>query len=122
MPQANSGAAARAAYQSEHLTCGNDDAVSLDRVAGQDRTAGDRVAYDGHLLYTFADDQPGQVTGQGVQGFFVATPGLTAISGSPAQAAPASPSGNPYGYRPGNAPGPLPSLLRAGAGVGIRPR
>jgi predicted lipoprotein with Yx(FWY)xxD motif len=62
---------------------------------------GDQVAYNGHLLYTFADDQPGQVTGQGVQGFLVATPGLTAITGSPAPAAPAAPaapSGNPYGY------------------------
>ena len=59
---------------------------------------GDQVAYNGHLLYTFADDQAGQVTGQGVQGFFVATPGLTAITGSPAQSAPAAPSGNPYGY------------------------
>jgi len=59
---------------------------------------GDQVAYNGHLLYTFADDQPGQVTGQGVQGFFVATPGLTALTGSPAPAAPAPPSGNPYGY------------------------
>jgi predicted lipoprotein with Yx(FWY)xxD motif len=64
---------------------------------------GDQVAYNGHLLYTFADDQPGQVTGQGVQGFFVATPGLTALTGSQtatgtAPAAPAAPSGNPYGY------------------------
>jgi predicted lipoprotein with Yx(FWY)xxD motif len=59
---------------------------------------GDQVAYNGHLLYTFADDQPGQVTGQGVQGFYVATPGLTPIAGSPAPAAPAAPSGNPYGY------------------------
>jgi predicted lipoprotein with Yx(FWY)xxD motif len=59
---------------------------------------GDQVAYNGHLLYTFADDQPGQVTGQGVQGFFVATPGLTAITGSPAPAAPPASSGNPYGY------------------------
>jgi hypothetical protein len=59
---------------------------------------GDQVAYNGHLLYTFADDQAGQVTGQGVQGFFVATPGLTAITWSPAPAAPAAPSGNPYGY------------------------
>jgi predicted lipoprotein with Yx(FWY)xxD motif len=61
-------------------------------------THGDQVAYNGHLLYTFADDQAGQVTGQGVQGFFVATPGLTAIIGSPAPTAPAAPSGNPYGY------------------------
>jgi predicted lipoprotein with Yx(FWY)xxD motif len=59
---------------------------------------GDQVAYNGHLLYTFADDQAGQVTGQGVQGFLVATPGLTAITGSQAPAAPAAPSGNPYGY------------------------
>ena len=59
---------------------------------------GNQVAYNGHLLYTFADDQPGQVTGQAVQGFFVATPGLTALTGSPAPAAPAAPSGNPYGY------------------------
>jgi predicted lipoprotein with Yx(FWY)xxD motif len=59
---------------------------------------GNQVAYNGHLLYTFADDQPGHVTGQGVQGFFVATPGLTATAGSPAPAAPPAPSGNPYGY------------------------
>ena len=61
---------------------------------------GDQVAYNGHLLYTFADDHAGQVTGQGVQGFFVATPGLTSITGSPAPAGTvlAAPSGNPYGY------------------------
>ena len=76
---------------------------------------GDQVAYNGHLLYTFADDQAGQVTGQGVQGFFVATPGLTPLAGSStagsqtagsqtagssttAGTAPAAPSGNPYGY------------------------
>ena len=59
---------------------------------------GDQVAYNGHLLYTFADDRAGQVTGQGVQDFFVATPGLRAITGSPAPSAPAAPSGNPYGY------------------------
>ena len=59
---------------------------------------GDQVAYNGHLLYTSADDQAGQVTGQGVQGFLVATPGLAPIAGSPAPPAPAAPSGNPYGY------------------------
>src|SRR6202451_1649178 len=66
---------------------------------------GDQVAYNGHLLYTFADDQAGQVTGQGVQGFFVATPGITPISGSStagssttAGTAPAAPSGSGYGY------------------------
>jgi predicted lipoprotein with Yx(FWY)xxD motif len=66
---------------------------------------GDQVAYNGHLLYTFADDHAGQVSGQGVQGFFVATPGLTPISGSStagssttAGTAPAAPSGSGYGY------------------------
>ena len=56
---------------------------------------GDQVAYNGHLLYTFADDQAGQVTGQGVQGFFVATPGLTAITGSPAPVGPGRPVRQP---------------------------
>jgi predicted lipoprotein with Yx(FWY)xxD motif len=66
---------------------------------------GDQVAYNGHLLYTFADDQAGQVTGQGVEGFFVATPGLTPIAGSStagssttAGTTPAASSGNGYGY------------------------
>ena len=68
---------------------------------------GDQVAYNGHLLYTFADDQAGQVTGQGVQGFFVATPGLTPIAGSSTAGssttagtapAPAASSGSGYGY------------------------
>src|SRR5579862_9101082 len=35
-------------------------------------THGHQVAYNGHLLYTFASDRPGQVTGQGFQNFFVA--------------------------------------------------
>jgi predicted lipoprotein with Yx(FWY)xxD motif len=66
---------------------------------------GDQVAYNGHLLYTFAGDSTGQVTGQGVQGFFVATPGLTPIAGSStagssttAGTAPAASSGAGYGY------------------------
>jgi predicted lipoprotein with Yx(FWY)xxD motif len=76
---------------------------------------GDQVAYNGHLLYTFADDQAGQVTGQGVEDFFVATPGLTPIAGSSgagsstagsstagssttAGTAPAASPGNGYGY------------------------
>src|ERR1700734_2579819 len=66
---------------------------------------GDQVAYNGHLLYTFAGDQASQVTGQGVQGFFVATPGLTPIAGSSAAgssttagAAPAASYGSGYGY------------------------
>jgi predicted lipoprotein with Yx(FWY)xxD motif len=38
---------------------------------------GQQVAYNGHFLYTFAEDSPGQVTGEGVQNFFVASPGQT---------------------------------------------
>jgi predicted lipoprotein with Yx(FWY)xxD motif len=61
---------------------------------------GDQVAYNGHLLYTFADDHAGQVTGQGVQGFFVATPGLAPITGAsvPASTVPVPSSGSGYGY------------------------
>ncbi len=59
---------------------------------------GDQVTYNGHPLYTFADDHAGQVTGQGVEDFFVATPGLAAISTSPISGtAPAAPSGG-IGY------------------------
>jgi len=68
------------------------------KLAAVSDTHGRQVAYNGHLLYTFVDDHAGQVTGQGVQGFFVATPGLTTLAGSPAPSAPAAPSGNPYGY------------------------
>jgi hypothetical protein len=61
---------------------------------------GQQVLYNGHFLYTFADDTPGQVTGQGVQGFSVATPGLAAGSAStPASSVPRSnTNGNSYGY------------------------
>ena len=57
---------------------------------------GHQVAYNGHLLYTFTSDHAGQVTGQGVQNFFVATPGLTPIATSPAPAA--TPPAHNYGY------------------------
>jgi predicted lipoprotein with Yx(FWY)xxD motif len=55
---------------------------------------GQQVTYNGHFLYTFAEDSPGQVTGQGVQNFLVATPG---IPPSDAAATPA-PSGSGYAY------------------------
>jgi predicted lipoprotein with Yx(FWY)xxD motif len=60
---------------------------------------GRQVSYNGHLLYTFISDHPGQVTGQGVQNFFVATPGLVPIAATaaPAGPAPAAPAGG-YGY------------------------
>jgi predicted lipoprotein with Yx(FWY)xxD motif len=88
------------------LTSGSPAATGLTgKLAAVMDIHGDQVAYNGHLLYTFADDHAGQLTGQGVQGFFVATPGLTPITGSQtagssttAGTAPAAPSGNPYGY------------------------
>jgi len=61
---------------------------------------GSQVAYNGHLLYTFVSDSPGNVTGQGVQNFFVATPGMAPLAGTsaPAASAPASPASGGYGY------------------------
>jgi predicted lipoprotein with Yx(FWY)xxD motif len=62
---------------------------------------GAQVAYKGHFLYTFVSDSAGQVTGQGVQDFFVATPGIAAIgAGSSASTTPAPASGSSgiYGY------------------------
>ena len=60
---------------------------------------GDQVAYNGHLLYTFTSDHPGQVTGQGFQNFFVATLGLAPITAAAARTgtAPAAPASG-YGY------------------------
>jgi len=58
---------------------------------------GQQVAYNGHLLYTFASDRAGQVSGQGFQNFFVATPGLTPLTSS-AGTAPAAPAGGGLGY------------------------
>jgi predicted lipoprotein with Yx(FWY)xxD motif len=59
---------------------------------------GHQVTYNGHLLYTFIDDHAGEVTGQGVQNFFAATPGLAPIAGSPAGTVPAAPAGGGLGY------------------------
>jgi predicted lipoprotein with Yx(FWY)xxD motif len=61
---------------------------------------GQQVTYNGHPLYTFVDDHADQATGQGVQNFFVATPGIAPITmsaGSIAPTAPAVRSGG-YGY------------------------
>jgi predicted lipoprotein with Yx(FWY)xxD motif len=59
---------------------------------------GHQVAFHGHPLYTFASDHPGQVTGQGVQGFFVATPGVPSAGLSRAGSVPPAPSGGGLGY------------------------
>ena len=62
---------------------------------------GGQVTYNGHFLYTFAEDSLGQVTGQGVQSFLVATPGLapnTAVAASGATGTTPSSPGPGYGY------------------------
>ena len=70
------------------------------KVASVKQAAGPQVTYNGHFLYTFVDDSPGHVTGQGVSNFFVATPNVRAIgSATTVKAAPApvAPSRG-YGY------------------------
>jgi predicted lipoprotein with Yx(FWY)xxD motif len=64
-----------------------------------DTSNGSQVTYNGHFLYTFAEDSSGQVTGQGVQDFFVATPGISATHGrsTGGTTTPAS-TGSGYGY------------------------
>lgn len=53
-----------------------------------------QLAYQGHPLYTFVGDtQPGEVTGNGVQGFSLARP---AASGSSTPTPAPSPSSTPY--------------------------
>jgi predicted lipoprotein with Yx(FWY)xxD motif len=58
---------------------------------------GHQVTYNGRFLYTFIGDTPGHVTGQGVSGFFVATPHIKAIGGSTTAAVARSTSGS-HGY------------------------
>jgi predicted lipoprotein with Yx(FWY)xxD motif len=62
---------------------------------------GRQVTYNGHFLYTFVEDSAGQVTGQGVQNFFVATPGLAPLHATAVSSLPgATPtrSGSGYSY------------------------
>jgi predicted lipoprotein with Yx(FWY)xxD motif len=61
---------------------------------------GQQVTYNGHPLYTFIEDRAGQVTGQGVQDFFVATPGLAQVTSDPAPSStvPSAAPGSSYGY------------------------
>ena len=67
---------------------------------------GNQVLYNGHFLYTFSPDKSGHVTGQGVQNFFVATPGLarlaSAVTAKPAPAAPSSGYGSTSGSTSGS--------------------
>jgi predicted lipoprotein with Yx(FWY)xxD motif len=59
---------------------------------------GSQLAYNGHLLYIFTYDRPGQVNGQDFQDFFVVTPGIAPIAASPASTGtvPALPPGGGY--------------------------
>src|SRR6266702_4028540 len=65
------------------------------RLASVATTNGEQVAYNGHFLYTFVEDRPGQVTGQGVQNFYIATPNLGA--GAPSSTQVSTPNSG-YGY------------------------
>lgn len=60
-------------------------------------TNGKQVSYNGHFLYTFVNDSPGKVTGQGVQDFFVATPRRATDTTANATLAP-PPGNNIYVY------------------------
>ena len=66
-------------------------------VASVATTNGHQVVYNGHFLYTFVQDSPGHVSGQGVQNFFVATPALSAAAAS--SALNVAPSTSSRGYR-----------------------
>ena len=70
------------------------------KVASVKQADGRQVTYNGHFLYTFVDDSPGHVTGQGVSNFFVATPNVRAIgSATTVKAAPApAAASRGYGY------------------------
>jgi len=62
---------------------------------------GPQVTFNGHFLYTFVEDSPGVVTGQGVQNFMVArptTPSIGSSSTSAGTAPRASSSGSVPGY------------------------
>jgi predicted lipoprotein with Yx(FWY)xxD motif len=70
------------------------------KVTSLKQADGRQVTYNGHFLYTFVDDSPGHVTGQGVSNFFVATPNVRAIGSATTiktAPAPVSPSRG-YGY------------------------
>jgi predicted lipoprotein with Yx(FWY)xxD motif len=62
------------------------------------QSGGQQVTYNGHFLYTFTDDIPGHVTGQGVSNFFVATPNIRALGDSARAAMPTASSSHGYGY------------------------
>lgn len=61
-------------------------------------SADHQVTYNGHFLYTFIEDTPGHVSGQGVSNFSVATPHLKPISAASTNTSSASSLGGSNGY------------------------
>jgi predicted lipoprotein with Yx(FWY)xxD motif len=68
------------------------------KVVSLKEAGGRQVAYNGHFLYTFVDDSPGRVTGQGVSNFYVATPSMRAIVNSTTVKVAPAPVGQSRGY------------------------
>jgi predicted lipoprotein with Yx(FWY)xxD motif len=68
------------------------------RVLSLKQPGGSQVSYKGHFLYTFIDDSPGHVTGQGVSNFFVATPNIRVNGRTAAVSSPTTSSSHGYGY------------------------
>ena len=68
------------------------------KVLSSRQSGGHRVTYNGHFLYTFVEDSPGRVTGQGVSNFFVVTPNIRVFGASIKAVAPAPSSSRGYGY------------------------
>jgi predicted lipoprotein with Yx(FWY)xxD motif len=61
-------------------------------------STGHQVTYNGHFLYTFIEDTPGHVSGQGVSNFSVATPHLKPISAASTNTSSASSLEGSNGY------------------------
>jgi predicted lipoprotein with Yx(FWY)xxD motif len=68
------------------------------KVVALKQAAGPQVSYKGHFLYTFIDDSPGRVTGQGVSNFFVVTPKIGTLGSAPTVTAAPSSTSHGYGY------------------------
>jgi predicted lipoprotein with Yx(FWY)xxD motif len=68
------------------------------KVAALKQPAGLQVSYKGHFLYTFIEDSPGHVTGQGVSNFFVVTPKIGTLGNTPTVSAATPSTSHGYGY------------------------
>lgn len=68
------------------------------KVVSLKQSIGPQVSYNGHFLYTFVDDSPGHVTGQGVSNFFVVTPDIRVAARAKASSPAPAPQYHGYGY------------------------